>query len=295
MCVAALSSEQISLSVDVPSPSSPTRLLPRITSVGTPTWVNLVDAVCAFDAELSIQVDGPIVTDKPILLASPLEVTHLEFSPKFIRPGSNIIQLQIQAKVYPAPDRTDLTFELRPPKQDVLRVEVSDTIDFSVIGPEPARLVLQSGGEVLSSLCVDSPGALTVTPIVLGAPRSAVPKETAAFFTFDRSLMLDMRSPEVPMFLPATILSQGDDNQSASFFFDAVKEGKLKVTLSPSSAAVCGSEYPITRTRPAPFKKVLFVAAVSLAILCLLFLPFRLFCRLQGLSLEPHSDVRKAT
>ena len=290
---ATLTENKIALSIPVSPPSSPTRLVPKITSVGKPAWVDLVAGIAAFDAAISIHVDGPFVSDKRILLVTPPDVTQLEFSPRFIRPGDNTIQLRVRSRVRPAPEATELLFELRPPDQDVVRVEVSGPLHLRIVGPEPARLVLLDGSEVLSSLEIRSPGAVTVTPSILGAPAAAVPETCAASFAFERSLSLEMETPQSPIFAPVTIMSRGRDDNSRSFFFDTIRRGHVEVTLSPSSGAVHGSKYSVTERESAPFKRILFALAVALAVLCVVFLPFRFFSRLQSLPLTPASDEVK--
>ena len=291
--VATLAKDQIALSIVVPTPSSPTRLLPKIISVGETTWVDVIDSIAAFDAVLSIEVDGPFAGDKPVFLVFPSEVTHFDFSPKFIRPGKNTIRLKIHSLVRPAPDPTELTFELRPPKQDVLRVEVSGPIRLQLVGPEPARLVLCGGDEVLSSLSIDSPGTLAVTPVILGAPASAVPKSVTACFTFEESLALEVQPREATLFSPVAIIARESAGESHSFFFDTVKEGNVEITLGVPSSAVHGAQYPVVQTKPAPFKRVLFIAAAALAVVCVLVFSCRFFWRIHTLSLTPVSDLEK--
>jgi len=60
------------------------------------------------------------------------------------------------------------------------------------------------------------------------------------------------------------------------------------------SPAVRGAQYPVVQTKPAPFKRVLFVTAAALATVCVLVCSCRFFWRIHTLSLTPTSDVRKS-
>ena len=194
----------------------------------------------------------------------------------------------------PTPDLTEFAFKLCPPNEGALRFEVSGPIHLSVIGPEPAFLVLKNGDKVLPILGIDCPGAISVTPAIIGASTSAVPEGVVVHFSFESSLDIELRPVEAKLLSPVTFVAYDKPEEMHSFFFDTVKKGTVEITLDSASPAVCGAQYTITQRKLAPFKRILFITVVALAIICVLLGSCRFLWRIYTFSLSSPSSFEES-
>lgn len=266
-------------------PAAETTITPRVERISETVWVDLVDAVAAFDADLVIDVQGPIPHRTSLTLVSPAEVRKNVLAPgTTLRPGRNVLHLQVLAQLQPAKTQK-LTFSIVPPSATAaLNFKVANDISLQVTAPPPVQLVHVAAGQtqtLIRASLLDSQGSFTLSllPVPLGAKSArltSVPRVTAT----SAGKTATLHAASGTLFHPLPIQFTMPPLLHRSFFLDVTENIDVELRPAPATAAVRGGIVRVAVVRQAPFKRLLVYLAWGLFPIGVLFVVFRIVRRL---------------
>ncbi|GEM_PF-4444126 len=268
----------------LPAPAV-TKLTTRTRSVSPARWLDVVQGVAIFDADVEFKVDGPLQADAHIGVQCPPGVRNIQFHPTKIATGTQIVRLTVECELPPAPTKRLLNFPVLPPRTpNTIQIAAPAPIKLKIVGPAPLQLVLCQGGRLQQALqavaCDKSePATLCVTPVLVGLADGARADGLNAKIVCGPLVQLG-GAPVLGVNQAGDLAPKTAAATSTSFFLDSVVEEELTVTSATPTAAVLGSKQRIVLRIEAPFKRLFFYLAASLSAVLVLFLLFRMYSRL---------------
>ena len=257
----------------------------RIVAVGRPRWVDLRQGVAVVDANLAVQVDGPIWPDAELVLQCPPPVRDLAVTPSVLHQGTQTVRLRFLALLPPAPATKELAFQILPPaQQGAVRLRAIHPFTHAFGGPPPVQLALSDGRHVRARFQTshrDStrPATLSVVPVVLGLDDQAAAAGLAG--TVRASGLATEHTGNLPLYLASQLQITFPADAPRSFFRDTRRRGQISIAPQPDTPALIGSTHTIQATLEAPFKRLLFQLALAICGLLAFVLLLRMYLRLR--------------
>ena len=253
-----------------PSPLR-TTISATMQSVGKAKWVDLAKAISVVEAKVRVRVDGPLPPESEFSLEAPPSVARLELSPTKLHSGEQIVTIRFMGRLPPAPRPLALSLPLLTPKgQGAIIPSAPQPLAITLVGPAPVQLVISDGHRVLSRL------KTTVADNAEAIHKSVIPRLSRDESSHNQeSLRATLVSPDgrlqptaatsLRLFVPQLVQLQMPRRSDVPFFTDSVLSGFVELRSSPVTSAIVGSRYPVDVTVTAPFKRLLFLFAMTLS------------------------------
>jgi hypothetical protein len=259
-----------------------TTIAPTVVSVGKASWVDLVEGIAAFDAEVAFEVVGPIPQRTTFTLVLPPAVRGPVFSPgTTLHPGRTVVPMQVLARL--APGRTEqLDFSIIPPPA-LPAVEFRATSDFTlpVTAPPVGIIVHSAAGQPQTQIRVSVGDnqellSLMLAPIAWGIDARHVRRAPNVTATIQGSAASVAPSTGA-LGAPQAIQLRLSQPMSKSFFLDVTQSVDVDLRPAERSAALVPGKLRVEVVRQAPFKRLLTYLAWALFPLGVLVLLYRIF------------------
>lgn len=267
-----------------PSPIR-TTISATMLSVGAAKWVDLAKAIAVMEAKIRVRVDGPLPPDSEFSLTTPPSMTRLELASTKLRSGEQTVTIRLTGKLPPAPRNLALSLSIVLPKgQGAIVPCASQPLTITLAGPAPVRLVVSNGHQVLVRLnttVADNAEAisLSVIPVLTDVKSSQCDESLRATLASPDGRLQPTAATALRLFVPQQIQLQMPRRSDMPFFTDSVLSGYVEFRSSPVTPAIVGSRYPVDVTVIAPFKRLLFLFAMTLSPLAALILFAWLFAK----------------
>jgi hypothetical protein len=243
-----------------------TVVTPLVQRIGKPVWVDLVEPLAAFDADVLFRVAGPIPYRTNLTLVAPGNVQgNLIPRGTFLHSGESTVTLHVVARLGPGKrERLDFAI-MAPPATPAIEFQIASGFSLSLTAPPTAAIAAVDQGSVHKVMAVSAADNqdsidLNFTPALIGVdyrqlrrlPRVVARSDSSA------SIVGDHLSPLLrrwPLRLRLTPLAP------QPFFQDSQQTVNLELHPEPNSPAVAAGRLQVIVTRQAPFKRLLLYLA----------------------------------
>lgn len=265
-------------------PPAETQIEVKLESTTPALWHCLPD-IAVVRCRLQIKVDGPLPDGSVLMLAGDGNVAQLRLNKHTLDAGEQWMDCLLAVRVQPSPAITTTTLAITPPAvKDGIKVIATPSIDVKVAGPAAAALLRTFSDRPLQALLYGEASTIDVeTAFEVRGPVTR---------TFAESIRASVTGPPVrsggpyPLFRPAAF-SLAAPSSSGSYFFDDTKRVDLTLEAAVPSPALIESPLAVRLHRPAPFKRHLFLALATLAIVGVPVLLARLAGALRPAPIDP--------
>lgn len=277
---------ELRIEQDFPAPPPVTTAISaRFLRFTPPQWVDVLQGIAVFQADLAVSVAGPLSPGAELVLRCPPAIRDVQITPSTLRPGDQIVRLTLWAELEPAPTGRQLAFRILPPSgRGAVQYDATGPLSCHVTGPPPAQLVLSDGKHVPSRLRATlrdahRPTGLRVVPVVLHLYDLRAARGLSC--SLQAQGPITVSSPAHLAVHVACDLAVGvGQPASASFFRDATVDGVITVSPPAGAAGVVGSRQPVRVRIEAPFKRLAFYLAVAISLVIAIFLIGRMLTKL---------------
>ncbi len=258
---------------------------PELVSDAGGQRADLAKAIAVVEAKVRVHVDGPLPPESEFSLSPPPSMTRLELAASKLRSGEQTVTIRLTGKLPPAPRNLALSLSILLPKgQGAIVPCAPQPLTITLAGPAPVRLVVSNGHQVLVRLnttVADNAEAisLSVIPILTHVEPSQCDESLRATLASPDGRLQPTAATALRLFVPQQIQLQMPRRSDVPFFTDSVLSGYVEFRSSPVTPAIVGSRYPIDITVIAPFKRLLFLFAMTLSPLAALILFAWLFAK----------------
>ena len=260
-----------------PSPIR-TTISATMQSVGAAKWIDLAKAISVMEAKVRVRVDGPLPPESEFALSAPSSLARLEFSPTKLRSGEQIVTIRLTGMLPPAARHLALSLPIVLPKgQGAIVPSASQPLAITLAGPAPVQLVVSNGHQVLSRLnttVADNADAINISmiPVLTRYELSQNDESLRATLVSPDGRLQPTAATSLRLFVSQQVQLQMPRRSVVPFFTDSVLSGYVELSSSPVTSAIVGSRYPVDVTVTAPFKRLLFLFAMTLSPLAALIL-----------------------
>lgn len=248
-----------------------TTITAQVQKVSDARWTDLVQGLAAFEADVAFDVSGPVPADTKLVLICPASVRSFRIDPTILHAGNQLVRLSLQAHFPGAPRVPAFDIQIEPPAPTaILRFVAPPPLHLRVPSPAPVQLALLRPDGASPEVTVRdraAPILLTGTPVLLGHEPVTAADGVAAVVRSGPLLDLKGFAP-VPIGT-LVVLPVRLPEMETSFFFDTTIQESIEVLPSRPSPALTGSQQFCAVTIEAPFKRVCFYVAITLAALLL--------------------------
>jgi hypothetical protein len=273
--------------VGVPAPSrTSTVIAPRIRSTTAPRWVDLVSGVAACEAELDVEIQGPIPDRTALTLIAPPEVERPVLpAGTRLRSGVNHLTLAICARLAPG-RKTNFAFTIVPPSATrATEYQVTSGFSVSLLAPPRPVLVNAPQGRLQREIAVSlfdhqERFTLALFPTLQGHHPRGLHGMPGVSVTADKPAEIAAQSGVVGTPLVLGITAPRPAHQP--FFRDTQQTIHLKLRPAPASSVVSEGDVTLVIQRQAPLKRLIFYLAWALFPLGVLFALYRIVALLRG-------------
>lgn len=254
--------------LNVPSQVT-TIITPEVRRIGRPVWIDLVEPLAAFDADVSFRVAGPIPKDTTLTLMVPGNVRGNVLPPGARLPtGETVLTLRVLARLSAGkPERLDFSI-VAPPPTPAVDFRVERGFSLPVVGPPPGRLVHRQDAAAQAALQVsalDNQDLIDVAihPDLFGISREPLRRITGVTA---RPLSATGSAPGCtgPLFGILKLPLRIPPATGQSFFFDSRQTIEVDLVPDKPTAAVLPGRVQVIVQRQAPFKRLLVYLAWAL-------------------------------
>lgn len=261
---------RLTSAVPLPKPVE-TKITARVQSTTEPQWTDLVHGIASFEADVSMQVNGPVPADTKLVLVCPAAIKSIQINPALIRTGAQTVRLSMTAEFSASATLTDFTIQAQaPPAVGAVQFLPPPPLALQLKSPAAMQLAMLSPQGASPTVTVRDAGApvlLTGIPVLLGHNEKTNTGVTA-FIEGGVMLGSDKIGP-VPLNVPMA-LSLSLPPMERSFFFDTTVEFDIDTLPSQPSSALIGSRQRCTVILEAPFKRVFWIGAIVFSVIAVM-------------------------
>jgi hypothetical protein len=249
---------------------APERMTTTITSVakriGKPVWIDLIEPLAAFDADVLFRVDGPITNHATLTVVAPGNIRGNLVPPgTLLHSGESVVTLHVVARLNPGkPERLDFSI-VAPPPTPALEFRVAHGFTLPVVAPPAAVLASIDGAKALNVVrqsVADNQDEINMT--LVPAPIGIDPKVCSRL----PRVVVGINGPgsivtanPAPMFRSYPLRLLLPPPSAQPFFTDAEQTVSLELHPDSTTPAVVPTRLRLTVTRHAPFKRLLVYLA----------------------------------
>ncbi len=267
--------------IDAPMPPRVvTTVRTQVLSVGAARWTDLAAGEAAFEADLAVDVDGPLAAGTVLVVHGSPDVRQLAVDPDKVQSGRNLARLSIVAALEPDQDATMRLPLVPPAPQGGVEIVVDGPIEFVARGPSPLQAALADASGVAAEIVLDvaddaEHAVLDLVAQVLGVddPSLAAALPIRVTLTGALGSLRHVQGAGEPLRLELPV----PPASARSFWRDSVLEGEITTEPDRPTAAVLGSSQTIRIRVPAPFRRLLVYLCVVLGVVAAGFLAYRLW------------------
>lgn len=283
---------QFEASATVPLPPQVvTRVRVRQSGVATTRWVDLVDGTAAFEAQLEVEVQGPLAPNADFVVQAPPGVVALEVRPGVLRSGLQTIAVVGAAKLQPNQENVLPLAVVPPTATGCVSVEAPGVVRLILLGPSPVSVAAAPGPSSTLNVSLgdmDVAGVLPVVPVLLNVddPTAAERLQLRAALTgngfgnVDRSGLRPLAPVDFPVHVGLS---------SRSFVWDTFLDGELSLAPQTATPAVVGTRQHVMVRMSAPLKRLLSWGGGILFIVTVLYFGWAAYGKLSAVEVEEES------
>jgi hypothetical protein len=244
-------------------------ITPVVRRIGPPVWIDLVEPLAAFDADVLFRVEGSIPQRTMLSLIAPGNIRGNLVPPgTTIHTGETTVTLKVIARLTPGkPERLDFSV-VPPPPTAIVRFHVTRGFSLPVMAPPAATIVCVDPARPHATFAVKVADNqeltdVTIMPVLMGI-RSPMPRRLPKVTVHTSGATLLADAVAARFFQPRVLRLQLPPASSLPFFFDSKNTVGVELRPYPATAAVLPGRAKIIVTRQAAFKRLLIYLAWAL-------------------------------
>ncbi len=247
--------------VSVPAPET-TIITPIVRRIGKPVWIDVVESVAVFDADVLFRIQGPIPHLAQLTLVSPGNVQQpIAPHDTQLHSGETMVPMRVVARLVPGKhERLDFSV-VPPPATSALVCTVDGGFSLSVTAPLPARLAHMESAGAARSVHLSVPDNtqsidVMLRPMLFGVDVRALKRlPSVRVVSSDAQTKVRAGTAAAGSLLPIRL--QLSPVSGKSFFCDVDEHLSLSLRAKEPFAAVTPGALEIVVRRQAPFKRFL--------------------------------------